>query len=91
MDMHVPETSPSGAINGMALAALVGYGVPELTALSYGRGAIAPGNVCLIGARSFELEELAFAKRHGIGVVGMKELHRRGALLRDWTRFRSGL
>ncbi len=78
MDMHVPETSPSGAINGMALAALVGYGAPELTALSYGRGAIAPRNVCLIGARSFELEELAFAKRHGIRVVGMKELHRRG-------------
>jgi arginase len=78
MDMHVPETSPSGAINGMALAALVGYGSPELTALSYGRGAVAPRNVCLIGARSFELEELTFAKRHGIRVIGMKELHRRG-------------
>jgi arginase len=78
MDMHVPETSPSGAVNGMALAALVGYGAPQLTALSYGRGAIAPRNICLIGARSFEPEELAFAKRHRIRVIGMKELHRRG-------------
>jgi arginase len=78
MDMHVPETSPSGSINGMALAALIGCGAPELTALSYGRGAIAPRNVCLIGARSFELEEAAFAKRHGIRVIGMDELHRRG-------------
>lgn len=78
MDMHVPETSPSGAINGMALAALIGHGAPELTALSCGRGAIAPRNVCVIGARSFEPEELAFAKRHGIRVIAMKELHRRG-------------
>jgi arginase len=78
MDMHVPETSPSGAINGMGLAALLGYGAPELTALSRGREAIAPCKVCLIGARSFEPEEVAFAKQHGIRVIGMKELHRRG-------------
>jgi arginase len=78
MDMHVPETSPSGAINGMALAALVGYGAPELTALSHGRETIAPRNICLIGARSFEPEETAFANRHGIRVIGMKELNQRG-------------
>lgn len=78
MDMHVPETSPSGAINGMALAALIGHGAPELTALSCGRGAIAPRNVCLIGARSFEPEEVAFARRHGIRVIGMKGLRQRG-------------
>jgi len=78
MDMHVPETSPSGAINGMALAALVGHGAPELTALSRGSRAIAPRNVCLIGARSFEPEEIAFAKRHGIRIIGMAELHRYG-------------
>lgn len=78
LDMHVPETSPSGAMNGMALAVLLGYGAPKLTALSRRIGAIAPRNVCLIGARSFESEELAFAKRHGIRVIGMKELRRRG-------------
>jgi arginase len=78
LDMHVPETSPSGAINGMALAALLGYGAPELTALPHRHGAIAPRNVCVIGARSFEPEEPAFAKRHGVRVIGMEELHRRG-------------
>jgi arginase len=78
MDMHVPETSPSGAINGMGLAALLGYGALELTALSRRRGTIAPRNVCVIGARSFEPEEPAFAKRHGVRVVGMDELRRRG-------------
>jgi arginase len=78
MDMHVPETSPSGAINGMALAVLLGYGAPALTALSRGRGAIAPRNICLIGARNFEPEEIAFAKRHGIRVIEMAELQQRG-------------
>lgn len=77
MDMHVPETTPSGAINGMALAALLGYGAPELTALSH-RRAIAPRNVCLIGARSFEPEEIEFAKRHSVRVIAMEELRRRG-------------
>src|SRR5256714_2193484 len=30
-DMNTPETSPSGNIHGMPLAALLGYGPPELT------------------------------------------------------------
>jgi hypothetical protein len=29
MDLHVPATSHSGAINGMPLAALLGYGAPR--------------------------------------------------------------
>jgi arginase len=76
MDMHVPETTPSGAVNGMPLAALLGHGLPQLTALS--RGAIPPGRVCLIGTRSCELEEVAFAAQHGIRVIGMSEISRRG-------------
>ena len=30
-DMNTPETTPSGNIHGMPLAALLGYGTPELT------------------------------------------------------------
>ncbi len=78
MDMHVPETTPSGAINGMAVAALLGHGTPELTALSRGQGAISPRHLCLLGARSFEPEEPAFARRHGVRVIAMNELARRG-------------
>jgi arginase len=76
MDMHLPETTPSGAINGMPLAALLGHGLPQLTALS--RGAIPPDRICLIGTRSYELEEVAFAARHGIRVIGMDEISHRG-------------
>src|SRR5262245_60253187 len=46
MDMHVPETTHSGAINGMPVAALLGYGSPKLTALAGGRPALAPEHVC---------------------------------------------
>ena len=72
------ETTPSAAINGMALAALLGYGALELTALSHRREAIAPRNVCLTSVRSFEAEEINFGRRHAVRVVGMEELHRRG-------------
>lgn len=78
MDMHTPETTHSGAINGMPVAALLGYGSPKLTALAGGRPALAPEHVCLVGARSFEPEEVVFAKRHGVRVIGMDEVARRG-------------
>jgi arginase len=78
MDMHVPATTPSGAIHGMPVAALFGYGEPELTGLSGDVSALAPDNICLVGTRSFEPEEIAFAARHGVRVIGMDELSRRG-------------
>ncbi|MCC6889366.1 MAG: arginase family protein [Hyphomicrobiales bacterium] len=78
MDMHVPETTHSGAINGMPLAALLGHGAAELTAMAGDRPALEPHRVCLIGARSFEPEEVEFARRHGVRVIDSDELGRRG-------------
>ncbi len=78
MDMHVPQTSHSGAINGMPVAALLGYGAAPLTSVAGGGAAIDPRHLCLVGARSFEPEEVAFAQRHGVRVIGMPEVRRRG-------------
>jgi arginase len=78
MDMHIPETSQSGAINGMPVAALLGYGAPQLTRVARGGAAIDPRHLCLIGARSFEPEEVAFARRHDVRVIDMREVWRRG-------------
>lgn len=78
MDMHVPETSHSGAINGMPVAALLGYGAPQLTSVAQGGAAIDPRDLCLIGVRSFEPEEVVFAQRHGVRVIDMPEVQRRG-------------
>ena len=78
MDMHVPETTHSGAINGMPVACLLGYGAPVLTTIVEAGPAIDPRHICLVGARSFEAEEVAFAKRVGVHVIGMEEVRRRG-------------
>jgi arginase len=78
MDMHTPETTHSGAINGMPLAALLGYGSPRLTRIAGDRRALEPHHVCLVGTRSFEPEEMVFAKRHGVRVIDMDEVARRG-------------
>jgi arginase len=78
MDMHLPATTHSGAVNGMPVAALVGHGAPELIGLAGGRSAIDPRHICLVGARSFESEETAFASKHKIRVIGMDEVARCG-------------
>jgi arginase len=78
MDMHVPETSHSGAINGMPVAVLLGHGAPELTGLTNSRDVIDARHICLLGARSFESEEIAFAKRLGVRVIDMTEISKRG-------------
>ncbi len=78
MDMHVPETTHSGAINGMPVAALLGNGEPQLTRIATTGPALDPRHVCVVGARSFEPEEVAFAERLGVRVIGMREVERRG-------------
>ena len=78
MDMHTPQTSHSGAINGMPVAVLLGHGAPQLTSVARRGAALDPRHLCLIGARSFEPEEVVFAQRHGVRVIGMPEVQRRG-------------
>lgn len=78
MDMHVPDTTHSGAINGMPVAALLGHGAPQLTGVATTGPALDPRHVCVVGARSFEPEEVAFAERLGVRVIGMPEVERRG-------------
>lgn len=78
MDMHVPDTSHSGAINGMPVAVLLGHGASQLTSIARSGAAVDPRHLCLIGVRSFEPEEVAFAQRHGVRVIDMPEVQRRG-------------
>jgi arginase len=78
MDMHVPATTHSGAINGMPLAALLGYGAAELTSVAKTGPAIHSQHVCLVGVRSFESEELELAERLNIRLIRMEEVSRRG-------------
>ena len=48
-DMNTPETTPSGNIHGMPLAALLGYGAPELTNVAGFAPKLDPTVVCSRG------------------------------------------
>ncbi len=78
MDSHTPQTSHSGAIHGMPLAALLGFGDPSLTSIGMDQPKLLPQNVCLIGVRSFEPEEKALLTRLGVRVYFMDEVTQRG-------------
>lgn len=77
-DVNTPETSPSGNIHGMPLAALLGKGARELTHVAGFAPKILPENVAVIGARSIDPGEREFIRSVGIRVFSMSELDERG-------------
>ncbi len=76
-DMNLPETSPSGNVHGMPLAAIVGLGPPELEEIEGFSPKVDPANVTVIGARSIDRRERDNIQRSGIRVITMKELDMR--------------
>ena len=78
LDSHVPATTPSGAIHGMPLAALLGFGDPRLTRIAGRQPAVLPWHACIVGARSWEPEERALLARLGVRIFFMAEVRRRG-------------
>lgn len=77
-DVNTPETSPSGNIHGMPLAALLGKGARELTHVAGFAPKVLPENVAVIGARSIDPGEREFVRTAGIRVFSMSELDERG-------------
>lgn len=78
MDSHTPATTPSGAIHGMPLASLLGYGHPSLTRLNGKKPSLLPQNVCLFGVRSYEPQEQALLRKLGVRVFTVDEIAERG-------------
>ncbi len=77
-DMNTPDTSSSGNIHGMPLAALLGYGPPELVGLSGDEPALRPEDVAIIGVRDVDRSETSLVTRSGVRVYTMSELDERG-------------
>jgi arginase len=77
-DMNTPDTSPSGNIHGMPLAALLGYGAPELVNV----GGLAPKfdpKLCAhVGARDIDPGERELIRRLGMRFFTMREIDERG-------------
>ncbi|RPI39443.1 MAG: arginase, partial [Betaproteobacteria bacterium] len=78
LDSHTPETSHTGLVYGMPLAALLGYGDRAFTECMTPGPKLLPEHVCVYGARSYEPEEWALLERIGVRVIGMREIERRG-------------
>ncbi|MGK2953606.1 MAG: arginase [Thiobacillus sp.] len=77
MDSHTFVTTPSGQINGMPLAVLLGHGEKALTTIAGPEAKLCPQHVCLIGVRSYEAGEAALLHRLGVLVFDMDEIGRR--------------
>ncbi len=77
-DINTPESSPSGNIHGMPVAALLGYGPPELTEIGGGGPKIDPANVVLVGIRSLDDGERHLLKKAGVQVHTMSDIDRHG-------------
>ena len=87
MDCHTAETSHQGKWggwwHGQPVAALLGHGLTEFTALGSGNPAaaqakISPAHISIIGAHSFEPAEIAFTEKMGIRVHTLDEVKQRG-------------
>ncbi len=78
LDSHTPDTSPTGNFHGMPLACLLGFGPPHLTHIFGPQRKLLPQHVCVVGARSYEDEEMALLRYLGVRVYAMGEINRRG-------------
>lgn len=77
-DMNTPETTPSGNIHGMPLAALLGYGAPELTNIAGFSPKLDPRFCAHVGARDIDRGERELIKKLGIRFFTMREIDERG-------------
>ncbi|MBM7704999.1 arginase [Metabacillus iocasae] len=77
-DLNTGETSPSGNIHGMPLAASLGIGHPTLTNIGGYTPKVKPENIVIIGARSLDVGERELIKERGIKVYTMHEVDRLG-------------
>ncbi len=93
-DLNTADTSPTGNIHGMPLAASLGLGHKRLTNIAGYSPKIKPENIVIIGARALDDGEKELIKKLGIKVYTMHEVDRLGmtkvmeetiAYLRDRT------
>ncbi len=77
-DFNTPQTSPSGNIHGMPLAALLGMGTAELVDLGRPGPKLRPEDVVLIGLRDIDPEERRLIRNSGVHAYTMRDIDERG-------------
>ena len=76
-DFNTPESSPSGNIHGMPLAALLGRGAPELVNIGRPGPKLRPTEVVLFGVRDLDDQERVLLKESGITIYTMRDIDER--------------
>ncbi len=77
-DINTPESSPSGNVHGMPLAAIMGLGPAELANIFNFSPKVSPDNCVLVGARDIDAVERENVRRSGIHVFTMRDIDERG-------------
>jgi arginase len=77
-DLNSPETSPSGNVHGMVLAAALGLAGDRFTGDGWSLPAVAPGRVALVGVRSLDDGERELLKQLDARVFTMSDVDRLG-------------
>lgn len=77
-DFNTPETSPSGNLHGMPLAALTGKGVPEMVDLINPGPTLSAAQVVILGLRSLDPGERELLRQSEINVLTMREIDELG-------------
>ena len=78
-DINTPDTSPSGNVHGMPLAALLGLGPEPLSNIFGFSPKIAPENTVLLGVRDIDAAERDNIRRAGLAeVYTMRDIDERG-------------
>jgi arginase len=77
-DINTPESSPSGNVHGMPLAAAMGYGAMELVELLDFKPKVEAQNIALVGIRDLDSFEKKLAKKSGVHVFTMRDIDERG-------------
>jgi arginase len=77
-DCNTVETSPSGNIHGMPLAAALGLGAPSLVNLAGFSPMVDGARAALVGIRDVDVAERANVKASGVGAFTMRDVDERG-------------
>jgi len=77
-DLNTPETSPTGNVHGMPLAAAMGFAGDRFRSGSLSLPAVDPSRVAILGARSFDPAERELLRRSDVTVLTMTEIDRIG-------------
>ncbi len=77
-DFNTPETTPSGNVHGMPLAASLGLGRPAFDSAAWPIPAVDRDHVALVGTRELDDGERGLLREAGVAVHTMSEIDRRG-------------